>query len=144
MGSQSFGKVSPPLSSPFLQVMPQILLMAQFWIFRRKEWSSEACRFPRRKMGYTLNYAFHVFIHAFFFIDLVRVCARVWDTEMTLFNVLEREEIQIHKELPNTWERDHKEAAGTIKSVMRAPGELNWKRGHLPRSCKIDHLFFFH
>lgn len=67
MGSLAFGKVFLPLSSPFLQVMPPILVMAQSGIFqRREEWSKHET-FPGGRWEGTLNYGFHVFIHAFFF-----------------------------------------------------------------------------
>ena len=47
--------------------------------------------FPGR-MGYTCNYV--IYSSSLFFINLFKVCAGVWDTEVTLFNVLEREKIQ--------------------------------------------------
>lgn len=89
-GSQVFGGgVSPFLPLPLLPPSHASSLTSDTVLdFSGKGGqSSEACRFFR-KHGIHLQLC-HLFIYSsrLLFIDLFKVCAGVWDTEMTLFNV---------------------------------------------------------
>ena len=76
---------------------------------------------------HSLTYVIHSCMHSFFFFFSLN-CARVWDTEVMLSNIEEREEIQVHKEIPGVHivAQRVKNPASINGDVDSIPGLTKW------------------